>query len=229
MKTVTNIRIKETDSPDNPWEVYVPKAAFGRLIRKRFATKAQKIIYENKLLSKRRAPLSPEVHKIVAMYADNLTPFQIQTMLEEGVRRYSVEAKALDELVTEYLEQQAMLLERGTVGQDHMNTVNCISKKLVGYLSDPLVRDIDLTMLDKMVNERLQTVQGNGKKVSPRTVRNEVNQLSAIFNYAIALKYVSDNPGTGDDAAADWQNNVAKGAALFAEVLKTTYGVSSIK
>jgi hypothetical protein len=198
MKTVTNIRIKETDSPDNPWEVYVPKAAFGKLIRKRFATKAQakaqKIIYENKLLSKRRAPLSPEVHKIVAMYADNLTPFQMQTMLEEGVRRYSVEAKGLDELVTEYLEQQAMLLERGTVGQDHMNTVNCISKKLVGYLGNPLVRDIDLAMLDKMVNERLQTVQGNGEKVSPRTVRNEVNQLSAVFNYAISMEYVTKNP-----------------------------------
>ncbi len=198
MNTVNGIDIIKGNHPLYPHEVHVAKRLFGKRSRKKFKylkdANAHALKLSRRVLNKERVPLDPEVHKIAAMYADNLTPFQIQTMLEEGVRRYSVEAKGLDELVTEYLEQQAMLLERGTVGQDHMNTVNCISKKLVGYLGDPLVRDIDLAMLDKMVNERLQTVQDNGKKVSPRTVRNEVNQLSAIFNYAIALKYVSDNP-----------------------------------
>jgi integrase len=100
----------------------------------------------------------------------------------------------LDELVTEYLAQQQMLNERGSCGDQHMRTINCISSKVVEYLGDPLVRDIDLPMLDDMVNMRLKATNKGGKKVSPRTVRNEVNQLSAIFNFAISKKYVSENP-----------------------------------
>jgi integrase len=45
-----------------------------------------------------------------------------------------------------------------------------------------------------MVATRLTTTQTNGEPVSKRTVRNEVNQLSAIFNYAIAMEYVTKNP-----------------------------------
>ena len=198
MKTVTGIKLKKGNSPTKPWEVHVAKKVFGKRDRKRFSNKAQAQsfinILEGELENKRRVPLDPEVHKIVALYAEKLTPFQIQTMLEEGVRRYSVEAKALSQLVAEYLEQQQTLFEQETVGQEHLNTVKCLSQKLVEYLDDPLVRDIDLPMVNKMVGERLKTTQKNGEKVSKRTVRNEVNQLSAIFNYGISMEYITKNP-----------------------------------
>ena len=181
-----------------PWEVYITKSVFGKKIRKRFANKAQAMshinILEAELENKQRVPLDPEVHKIVALYAEKLTPFQIQTMLEEGVRRYSVEAKALSELVAEYLEQQQTLFEEGSVGADHNRTVRCVSNKLVGYLGDPLVRDIDLNMVEKLKAMRLKTTKKNGELVSKRSVRNEINQLSALFHFGIARKYVTDNP-----------------------------------
>ena len=198
MKYVTGIKIKKGDHPQFPWEVHVAKRLFGKRSRKKFETEAEAKAHATKMsrrvISKERVPLDPEVHKIVALYAEKLTPFQIQTMLEEGVRRYSVEAKALSELVAEYLKQQQTLFEEGSVGVDHNNTVKCLSNKLVEYLGNPLVRDIDLNMVEDMKSTRLKTTQQNGKPVSKRTVRNEINQLSALFNYAIARKYVTDNP-----------------------------------
>ncbi|MDG2214557.1 MAG: site-specific integrase [Verrucomicrobiota bacterium] len=198
MKYVTGIKVKKGKHPQFPWEAHVAKRLFGKRSRKKFETeaeaKAHALKMSRKVLNKERVPLDPEVHKIVALYAEKLTPSQIQTMLEEGVRRYSVEAKSLSELVKEYLAKQETLQEEESVGQDHLNTVKCLSNKLVDYLGDPLVRDIDLNMVEDMKSMRLKTIQQNGKPVSKRTVRNEVNQLSAIFNYGIAMKYVTDNP-----------------------------------
>ena len=94
----------------------------------------------------------------------------------------------------EYLGHQNMLFEREAVGKAHINTVRCVGPKLAKYLDNPLVRDISTEMIDGMVNVRLKTIGDKGKKVSPRTVQNEVNLLSSIFNYAIGKKYVTDNP-----------------------------------
>ena len=186
------------EGKSKPHLVYVNPSVFGKRIRKRFKTKEQAesqiSIYANRLINKERVPLAPDLHKIVALFADKLTPSQVQIMLEEGVRRYSVATKALSELVAEYLREQQTLFEEGSVGDGHNNTVKCLSNKLVGYLGDPLLRDIDLKMVEKMKSTRLKTTQQNGKPVSIRSVRNEVNQLSALFNYAIARKYVTDNP-----------------------------------
>ena len=60
------------------------------------------------------------------------------------------------------------------------------------YLGNPLVRDIDTETVEKLVDQRLATTNKTGKKVSPRTVQNEVNLLSSIFNYAIGKKYVTE-------------------------------------
>ena len=198
LKIPKGIRLLFEEGKSKPHLVYVNPSVFGKRLRKRFKTKGQAesqiAVYANRLINKERVPLDPELHKIVTLFADKLTPSQVQIMLEEGVERYSVEARALSQLVAEYLERQKTLFEQETVGKEHLRTITCLSNKLVGYLDDPLVRDIDLPMVNKMVATRLATIQKNGEPVSKRTVRNEVNQLSAIFNYGIAMKYVSDNP-----------------------------------
>jgi len=192
------IRLIHEEDKDQPWLVYVNPTVFGKRRRKRFKLKAEALqqvkIYENRVLNKERTPLDPELHKLVALYAPKLTIPQIATMLEEGVQRYSVSALPLEKLVEEYLGHQNMLFERGAVGKAHLNTVNCVAPKLTEYLDNPLVRDISTEMVDDMVNVRLKTTNDKGKKVSPRTVKNEVNLLSSIFNYAIGKKYVTDNP-----------------------------------
>ena len=181
-----------------PWEVYVSKSVFGKKIRKRFENRAdaqsQVDLYETKVLNNGRQELDPELHKLVALYEGKMTIPQFATMLDEGVQRYSVTALPLNDLVEEYLEQQRRLKARGSLGKAHLYTVSCVGPKLVEYLGNPLVRDIDTETVEKLVDQRLATTNKTGKKVSPRTVQNEVNLLSSIFNYAIGKKYVTDNP-----------------------------------
>ncbi|MDG2213483.1 MAG: tyrosine-type recombinase/integrase, partial [Verrucomicrobiota bacterium] len=192
------IKLRKSESSTMPWEVYVSKSVFGKKIRKRFENRAdaqsQVDLYETKVLNNGRQELDPDLHKLVALYQDKMTVPQFATMLEEGVRRYSVTALPLGTLVQEYLALQTRLFERGSVGQCHINTVNYLAPKLVESLDNPLVRDIDTEMIEEMVDQRLASTNKKGKKVSPRSVRNEVNQLSAIFNYGIGKKYVTDNP-----------------------------------
>jgi integrase len=146
------------------------------------------------VLNKERTPLDPELHKLVALYAPKLTIPQIATMLEEGVQRYSVTALPLKDLVEEYIALQTRLFGRGSVGEVHLKQVTYLSRKLIKSLGNPLVRDIDTDMVEEMVDKRLASSNMKGKRTSPRSVRNEVNQLSAIFNYGIGKKYVTDNP-----------------------------------
>ena len=180
------------------WIVSVSKALFGKRSRAGFSTRAlaekQIKVYENKLTNRQRSPLDPEVHKVVALYADKLSAFQIQTMLEEGVKRYGGSGKPLQDIVDEYQANQKMLLERGSLGQSHFDTVKCVSNKVTEYLGNPILRDVQLKDLDEMVNSRLKTVNSKGKAVSPRTVFNEISILIAVFNFAIKNKYIIDNP-----------------------------------
>jgi hypothetical protein len=90
--------LRKGDSEGMPWEVYITKSVFGKKIRKRFSNKAQAQSFLNvltgELENKQRVPLDPELHKVVALFADKLTPSQVQIMLEEGVRRFGSSAKA---------------------------------------------------------------------------------------------------------------------------------------
>ena len=72
MKYNKGIQLKKINSESNPYEVYVPKALFGQMIRKRFATQAQAKdqirIFENQLREKERVPLDPEIHNVISNY-----------------------------------------------------------------------------------------------------------------------------------------------------------------
>ena len=61
-----------------PWEVYVSKSVFGKKIRKRFENRAdaqsQVDLYETKVLNNGRQELDPDLHKLVALYQDKMTP-----------------------------------------------------------------------------------------------------------------------------------------------------------
>ena len=86
-----DIRLVKGSSPTKPWEVHCNAGVFGKRIRKRFKLKAKAKHHiqtlENRLLNKERTPLDPELHKLVALYAPQLTISQIATMLEEAYKK----------------------------------------------------------------------------------------------------------------------------------------------
>lgn len=82
------IRLLHEKGKAQPWLVYVNPSIFGKRIRKRFETKAEaqhKVkIYENRVLSKERSPLDPEVHRVVSLFTDRLTASQMMVCLSVG-------------------------------------------------------------------------------------------------------------------------------------------------
>jgi len=61
-------------------------------------------------------------------------------------------------------------------------------------LGDLPIQSIGTDMLDAYINKRLADRNTGGKKTSPRTVKNEVATLSALFNFAIERDYLIKNP-----------------------------------
>ena len=114
----------KSKSSTMPWEVRVNAAVFGKRIRKRFKTKAeadrQMVVYRARLDSKERSPLDPEVHKVVALFADKLTASQMMVGLTEAAERFGLANCTLEDLGKELMAHQKMLLERGSVGALHV-------------------------------------------------------------------------------------------------------------
>ena len=95
-----NVKITKGKSPALPWEVYVSRSATtqGKRIRKRFETRTEAQFwatkYEAMVLEKERSPLDPEVHKVVALFADKLTASQMMVCLSEGAERFGMATTA---------------------------------------------------------------------------------------------------------------------------------------
>ena len=193
------IRLVKVDThPDRPWLVSVPPSVFGKQIRKRFETrdeaKLQMHAYMMEAASKEQAPLDPDIHRVVAGFQDKLSATQIMTALSTAVELQGLALVTLEELANEYLGHQEMLQERGSITLRHLKDAQHLSPKVVGYLGNPNINTITAEQLESFVDKRLTTRKPNGKLYSPRTVINEVNFLSALFNYGIKKGHMVKNP-----------------------------------
>jgi integrase len=130
---------------------------------------------------------------VVALFADKLTASQMMVCLSEGAERFGLANCTLEELGKEFLAHVKMLLERGSVGALYLRDTKNRTKKLVAELGDIPIQSIGTDMLDVYVNKRLADRSKVGKKTSPRTVKNEVTTLSALFNFAIKRGYLKKN------------------------------------
>ncbi len=192
------ITVNKSDHPTRPWLVNVAKSLFGKQIRKRFKTRRQAELqahsYTMKLKSKEQTPLEPEAHKVVALFRDKLSAAQIMMALTDAVELHGLASNTLEELGNEFITHQKMLNERGTVGATYVKDCGHFVPKMVNYLGNPEVRAITTEDLDKFVNMRLTMRRSNGELYSPRSVINEVNFLSALFNYGIKKGHMIKNP-----------------------------------
>jgi integrase len=69
-----------------------------------------------------------------------------------------------------------------------------LAPKIVEYLDNPNINTITTEDLDNFVDRRLDMRMKNGELYSPRTVINEINFLSALFNYGIKKGHMIKNP-----------------------------------
>ena len=197
------IRLIHEEGKKLPWLVYVNPSLFGKRRRKRFATKkeavAQMQTFDARLRRKELGPLDPELHRVVALFADKLNPAQVMVLLTEGVERFSKQSRSLKQLSEEFQAHIEMLHERvdakgkPAVSATYVSDCKYFGPRVIEHLGNVDVADIKVEQLDTWVTNRLKSTLKNGKQISSRTVKNEVNYLSALFRYAINKNYLTKN------------------------------------
>jgi len=194
---INGIKITKVDD-SKPWRLNVAKSLFGKQIRKRFSTRGEAEqaaeAYGLKLRQKDCTPLDPEIHQVAALFQDRLSAAQFMNALNEAVQLKGLSLRTLEELGEEFVAHQQMLNERGSVSDRYVIDCEHYGPKMVKYLGNPEVRAITTEDLDKFVNMRLTSRRSDGNLYSPRTVINEINFLSALFNYGIKKGYMLKNP-----------------------------------
>ncbi|MBH61798.1 MAG: hypothetical protein CL569_04990 [Alphaproteobacteria bacterium] len=198
-----SIRVIKGSSSTLPWEVHAAAKIFGKRIRQRFATRqeaeAHLKVLEARRAQKERTPLDPEIHNVVALFQDKLTVDQIMLLLTEGVERFSKQSRTLKQLSEEFQAHIEMLHERvdakgkPAVSATYVSDCKYFGPRVIEHLGNVDVADIKVEQLDTWVTNRLKSTLKNGKKISSRTVKNEVNYLSALFRYAINKNYLTKN------------------------------------
>lgn len=93
-------------------------------------------------------------------------------------------------LVENYIEDMAHRLKPTTIE----NKENIIRTKLLPYLSNLRICDIDTIKIRKWQNELLGYRDEDGKPYSATYLKSVNNQLSAILNYAVSHYGLQENP-----------------------------------
>lgn len=93
-------------------------------------------------------------------------------------------------LVYNYIEDMEHRLKPTTMG----NKVHLIEGKILPYFENLKICDIDTIKVRKWQNELLSYTDKNGNAYSQTYLKTIHNQLSAIFNYAVAHYNLPSNP-----------------------------------
>ena len=156
-------------------------------------------VREARRAQKERTPLDPEIHNVVALFQAKLTVDQIMLLLTEGVERFSKQSRTLKQLSEEFQAHIEMLHERvdangkPAVSATYVSDCKYFGPRVIEHLGNVDVAGIKVEQLDAWVTNRLKKTLKNGKQISSRTVKNEVNYLSALFRYAINKNYLTKN------------------------------------
>ena len=121
-----------------------------------------------------------ELPKLIAQLeavdvADNVDPEEIMTM---------------GELIEEYLEDVKINKRDGT----YENKANIFKTKITPYFGAMRVREVSTNDIRKWHNLIKQQRTDDGKEYKPTYIHAIANQLSAVFNYAVAFHGLQANP-----------------------------------
>jgi len=90
----------------------------------------------------------------------------------------------------EYVKHHASKLKAST--KDSYELI--LEKHLLPSFGSSALRDITIRDVERYMTARLGADNGDGGKIQPATVRNEVHCLSSVFRYAVRSAMVQHNP-----------------------------------
>lgn len=100
------------------------------------------------------------------------------------------ENMTMGELIEEYLQDSKINKRNST----YENKLNIFETKIIPYFKDKKVREITTNDIRKWHNKIKQQKMDNGKYYAPTYIHSIANQLSAVFNYAVAFHNLPKNP-----------------------------------
>ena len=154
--------------------------------------------------------LLPDVDDDTALgyyYVDELGCFEIPDNIRKDAVRWQKEEMPLvikqleqvdildenmtmAELISEYMEYSSARRRITTCGTKE----NIIEKKILPYFKDKRVFKITPWEIEKWQNDLLKSTTSTGKEYSATYIRSIRSQLTAIFNYAVRLHNLPNNP-----------------------------------
>ncbi len=100
------------------------------------------------------------------------------------------ENMTMAELISEYMAYSSACRRITTCGTKE----NIIEKKILPYFKDKRVFKITPWEIEKWQNDLLKSTTSTGKEYSATYIRSIRSQLTAIFNYAVRLHNLPNNP-----------------------------------
>lgn len=196
MNYVQGITLSKTEHATKPYLVNVAASIFGKQIRRRFKTKNQALAvvqqYENKVRENERVPLSREVHMVVQNYQADFTAEEFREILEDARVRYKDVKGTIKNMGDRYLTSKKRALDLGAVTPKFYNHSKTRANHAAEFFGSKAARDISQVDIEDYI-----IWMRNDKKYMPRTIKNHMSVLSAIFNHNINAGFLSRNPTKG--------------------------------
>ena len=191
------IKVQQSKHADYAWEVYASKKHFGKLIKKGFKTKREAERFKNELAAKERIqtiPIDPKVALMVARYQEDLTLEEMEEALMEKRAALGKFNTSFGDVCAQHLLELQRMEKRGACTADHVRDYRLRMPNIDDWLGNPMVNDINKAMLEEFVDEQLLELPGHNGTKSPRTIKNYMDQISAVFNWAIREGLAHKNP-----------------------------------
>lgn len=185
------ITVQKSKHPNWKWEVYCPKKYFGRKIQKGFNTESEAKKHKSKLLEdfqdQEGVALPEDIKLVVKRFADKLTAEEFEQALVAKAENVKMADHTLSEIGELYLQEMNRLCKRNAVTPGRVTDIKYALSRLAKLLEDPKLRDVDKDMVEAFVDAQLDL------DYSPRYVKNHVDYLSGLMNWAVKEGHILKN------------------------------------
>ena len=129
----------------------------------------------------------------MARFQNKLSIDQIEQALLDKVSTLGKYDISFGDACKQHLEMLERIQKRKACTADHVRDYRNRMPNIDDWLGNPMMNDIDKAMLEEFVDEQLELPGHEGTK-SPRTIKNYVDQISAVFNWAVREGLAYKNP-----------------------------------
>lgn len=171
------------------FEVRVPKALNGRVVRKYFNTQSEAQKFADDLCKQLgvHGPLtaSREERLLLARYRTELTLAEMEAAMQSALAAKGKRQTPFKDLANAYLAHQLKAMKEGRIGKRHHDD---LASRI-----PPLVKAFGEQPVNNITSDTIQTWL-DSLTLAPRSKKNYLNVLASLFNHGMKKSLVVGNP-----------------------------------